>query len=417
MSSQDQSSGLTGLAELKVCWVGGTRYSNPLNPTLDSKWRAIHTLGITIFIVGFANGLRPRRFRQQARFYLLPELPTSILRYVEMFLLVPPLLLWLIFRHDVSVMVAQSPFEGVAGALAKQIARLFGKQVSLAIESHGDFEVAVFGQRQIAFAGAYRWFMKRAARYSLRHADALRAVSGSSRQQLEQWMPGTPVIQFMTWIDFEAFGTVNREQPLSQSWDLVCAAVLVPRKGQHILIEAFAQVADEFPAAKVWLLGKAENLEYATQLKAQVERLGLANRVIFVGAVAQAELAGYMGRARALVLDSTSEGLPRVVMEAMNGGLVPVASAVSGTPEVIEDGVTGYLISPEDVPALVKALQTMYRDPDIDAMGARAQAFARQFFSQAAYVDGYRRLLETALDPTPNPSPNSGREVNASLKG
>jgi glycosyltransferase involved in cell wall biosynthesis len=400
--SQDQLTGLTGL---KICWVGGTRYSNPLNPTLDAKWRAILSLGIDIFIIGFANGLHPRHFRQHAHFYLLPELPTSILRYAEMFFVVPPLLLWLIFRHNVAIIVAQSPFEGVAGALAKQIARLLGKRVSLAIESHGDFEVAVFGQRRVAFAGAYRWFMKRAARYSLRHADALRAVSGSSREQLEQWMPGTPVVQFMTWIDFEAFGTVKREQPLSQSWNLVCAAVLVPRKGQHILIEAFAQVADEFPAAKVWLVGKAENLEYAAQLKAQAEGLGLADRVVFVGAVAQAELADYMGRARALVLDSSSEGLPRVVMEAMNGGLVPIASAVSGTPEVIEDGVTGYLIPPEDVPALVKALRTMYCDQNIDAMGARAQAFARHFFSQAAYVDGYRRLLETALNPTPQPPP------------
>src|SRR5690349_3355978 len=103
LTSQDQSSELTGLAELKVCWVGGTRYSNPLNPTLDSKWRAIHALGIDIFIIGFANGLHPRRFRQYAHFYLLPELPTSILRYVEMFVFVPPLLLWLIFRRDVSV--------------------------------------------------------------------------------------------------------------------------------------------------------------------------------------------------------------------------------------------------------------------------------------------------------------------------
>ncbi|MBZ0289441.1 MAG: hypothetical protein K8I30_17605 [Anaerolineae bacterium] len=56
MSGQDQ---LTGV---KVCWVGGTRYSHPLNPTLDAKWRAIRTLDIGMFIIGFANGLCPRRF-------------------------------------------------------------------------------------------------------------------------------------------------------------------------------------------------------------------------------------------------------------------------------------------------------------------------------------------------------------------
>jgi glycosyltransferase involved in cell wall biosynthesis len=408
LSDQDH---LTGR---KVCWIGGTRYTNPLNPTLDAKWHAIQSLGITIFIVGFANGLRPRTFTQNAHFYLLPQLPTSILRYVELFFFIPPLLLWLIFRHGVTVIIAQSPFEGVAGALAKQIAGIMGRRIALAIESHADFEVAVFEQRRVTFASVYRWFMNRAARYSLRHANALRAVSGSTRQQLETWIPGTPVIQFMTWFDFDAFGTVTREQPLSQSWDLVCAAVLIPRKGQHILIDAFAQVADEFPTAKVWLVGKPENLEYAAQLQEKVKRLGLTDRVIFVGAVSQAELAQHMAKARALVLDSLSEGLPRVVVEAMNGGLIAIASRVSGTPEVIEDGVTGYLIPPDDVPALVVALRKMYLNSEIDAMGEWAQAFARQFYSRAAYVDGYRRLIEASLNV--DPVPKSG-EVQAGLKG
>jgi glycosyltransferase involved in cell wall biosynthesis len=122
--------------------------------------------------------------------------------------------------------------------------------------------------------------------------------------------------------------------------------------------------------------------------------------VDFLGALPQAELAGYMARARALVLVSSSEGLPRVIIEAMYGGLVTVGSRVSGIPDVIEDGVTGYLVPPDDMASLVEALHKVYADPDIDAMGARAQAFARQFFSPEAYIDGYRALLMRAVTPS-----------------
>ena len=402
-----------GLDGLKVCWLGGTRYTNPLNPTLDAKWRALAEMGADIHIVGFSAGMRPRHFRQHANFYLLPELPSSILRYFEMFLIAPLLLLWIIFRHGASVIVTQSPFEGAIGAFVKQVAGLSGRRVGLAVESHADFEVAVFTQRKVMLAGVMRGLMNRAARYAFRHADVLRAVSNSAREQLEAWSPGTPIVQFMTWVDVDAFGTVTREKPLSQSQNLVCAAVLIPRKGQHILLDALAQIAEEVPEAHLWLVGKAENLAYAARLREQTQRLGLDDRVTFVGAIPQQELAGYMARSRALVLDSSSEGLPRVVVEAMFSGLAVIASNVSGTPQVIGDGVTGYLIPPEDVPALVDALRKMYANPDIDGMGERAAAFVRQFFSREAYVDGYRRLIRTAMDKDRTNSHSSKNVIHA----
>jgi glycosyltransferase involved in cell wall biosynthesis len=397
---------------LKVCWIGGTRYGQPLNPTLAAKWQALAALNAELFVIGFAHGLRPRRFTQGARFYLLPELPTSVLRYVELFCLAPLLLLWLIYRRGVSVIIAQSPYEGAAAALAKQLARWLGRRVGLAVESHGDFEVAVFTQRRVRFSALYRWLMERFACYAFRHADVLRAVSDSTRAQLQAWAGDKPVVQFMAWIDLDAFGAVERSLPLSQSGGLVYAGVLIPRKGVHTLLDAFAQVADEFPQAVVWLVGKPENAAYTAGLRRQVEELGLQDRVIFVGALPQRELAGYMARARALVLVSSSEGLPRVVIEAMSGGLIVIGSRVSGIPEVVEDGVTGYLVPPGDVDALVAALRALYRNPAIDAMGERARAFARQFFSTEAYVDGYRRLIAAA-----RPAPLSAVEERKTSAG
>lgn len=404
------------LTKLKVCWLGGTRYSRPLNPTLDAKWGALAGLEVELFVIGFADGLRPRHFTQHARFYLLPQLPVPILRYAEIYFIAPFLLLWLILRHQgATVIIAQSPYEGAAGALTKQIARLLGKQVALAVESHGNFEITVFGQRRVTFTGLYRWLMARAARYTFRHTDVLRAVSDSTRNQLAAWLPDKPIEQFMTWINTELFQAVEREKPLSEARDLVYVGVLTPLKSVHILIEAFAAVLDETDGGKLFLIGNPENPDYVKELHLQVERLNLSERVIFVGALPGRELAGYLAWARALALVSSTEGLPRAIIEAMLCGLPIIASRVGGIPEIVADGETGYLVAPGDVPALAEALRMLYRNPRIDAMGEQSRRFARSFFSTEAYVDGYRRLIAAALTPSsPTPVPQGeGRKTHA----
>jgi glycosyltransferase involved in cell wall biosynthesis len=381
-----------------ICWIGGSRQQQPLDATQAKKWACVRQLGIRPVVIGFSTDARFRHFTQEAEFILLPALPSSILRYMTIFFLGTLILLWLTLRRRAGVIVTQSPFDGAMGAFVKQMARLVGQRAALVIESHGDFEVAVFTQRQIAFASLYKRVMLALAHYGLRHADTLRAVSSSTEAQLRQIAPHTPIHQFIGWTDMGTFSAVERALPPSQSHDLICPAVLIPRKSQHTLIEAFAALALEQPLAHLWLVGKAENADYANRLHTQVEKLGLSERVHFTGAISQSVLAERLGQCRALLLVSLSEGLPRVVIEAMLSGTPVIATAVSGTPDVIEDGVTGWLVPPEDVPALVKALRHLYVESAIDAIAQHAQVFARQRFSAETYAEGYRVVLTAALE-------------------
>jgi glycosyltransferase involved in cell wall biosynthesis len=390
----------TSLHDMTVCWIGGSRQTQPLDATQAKKWALIRQLGIKPVVIGFSTDVRYRHFQQEAEFFLLPALPGAILRYLTIFIGGGLLLLWLTLRRRAGVIVTQSPFDGAIGAFVKQVTRLLGRRTALVIESHGDFEVALFTQRQITFAGAYRRVMGVLARYGVRHADGLRAVSNSTEAQLQQLAPGKPIQQFIGWTDMGVFSAVERPLPPSSCADLVCPAVLIPRKAQHLLIDAFATIAPEQPAAHLWLIGKAENTDYTEQLQAQVLERGLGDRIHFTGAIPQVALAERLGQARALVLVSLMEGLPRVVVEAMLSGTPVLATAVSGTPDVIEDGVTGLLVPPNDLPALTAALRRLYADPAIDEMAARSQAFALKRFSADTYVEGYRQLLTAALAAT-----------------
>ena len=163
---------------IKVCFLGGARYSQPLDTTNEKKFRALKSLG-ELFVIGFSHDLRPRRFTEHAHFYLLPKLPLPVLRYVEMFVLGPFLALWLIFRHGIQVLVAQSPYEGFAGALAKKVAGWFGYNVALVVESHDDFEENLFMQRCIRLPRWHRFLMRRIAEFALKQADVLRSISHS----------------------------------------------------------------------------------------------------------------------------------------------------------------------------------------------------------------------------------------------
>ncbi len=379
-----------------VCWVSSARYSRPLDPTNARKWQLMAQLrGYDIRVLGFSASLRPRAFREQVGFYLLPQPPSSILRYLIFFAVTPALLLALVLRHDCRVLVAQSPFEGAIAALVKSLCRLFGKRPKLIIENHNNFEEDLFLQRKIPFIGAYRALMLSLARYAFRHADALRVISTSTSERARHYAPDLPQVRFMTWSDSEIFRAATRSIPLDEARDLVYAGVLIPRKGLHHLLAAFARLNQA--RAQLHLLGHPENADYAGGLKKQAQDLGIAKRVNFHGAVSQAELARHFASARAMVLPSLSEGLGRVVIEAMLTGTPVIGSRVGGIPDLIQDGENGYLVESGNVAALTSALEMIYA-ADVEPLGQRAREFALQFFSPQQYLAGYRQVFDLVLD-------------------
>ncbi len=382
---------------INACFLGGTRYSQPLDPTSQKKFDKLAKLG-QIVVIGFSMDAKPRRFEQYAHFYLLPYLSVPILRYLLVFGLSPIVAILCIFRHDVRILVAQSPYEGFAAACAKILVRIFGKRVALIVESHGDFEVSLFLQRRILLPAFYRFFMCQTVRFTLRHADVLRCVSDSSREQLEAWAPAKAILKFPTWTDIDLFlAASGRNERNGDEKTILYVGVLVPRKGVHFLLSAFAQVSAQMPSAKLWVIGKAEDVEYANGLRKQAERLGVDGRVSFMGTMPQRKLAEHMVEADVFILPTQSEGLPRVVFEAMAAGMPVIASAVSGIPEIIEDGKTGFLVPSGDVTALVNRLRLILQDPQqAREMGRNAREYARNFFSSETYVQNYARLFELA---------------------
>ncbi|MDP3687196.1 MAG: glycosyltransferase family 4 protein [Sulfurimicrobium sp.] len=176
--------------------------------------------------------------------------------------------------------------------------------------------------------------------------------------------------------------------------------MLIPWKGQMLIIEAAKQLLQEMPDAVFALVGGTpdECRAYEAELRKIVEQSGLKGRVVFTGHVS--DMAAVYNGLDIVVSASTSpEPLGVMVMEAMTLARPLVAPDHGGAVEVIENGRTGLLFKPGNTSDLAEKIRILYRDTDMRKdIGQSARDYALRTFSMAEHVrhveDVYKQLLK-----------------------
>lgn len=179
-------------------------------------------------------------------------------------------------------------------------------------------------------------------------------------------------------------------------WTLGAVALFRPRKGLEVLLDALAALRERRVPVRLRAVGAFETPEYETQIRAQVERLGLAEAIDWIGF--SSNVAAELDQMDLFVLPSLfGEGLPMVILEAMAAGVPIVATDVEGVPEAIRDGHDGLLVPAHDASRLAAAIER-YISGDADWQSIRQSAFDRQHahFSEQSMAKGvaevYRRV-------------------------
>lgn len=383
----------------KICFLGGARYTYPLSVTYQKKFTLLKNLG-ALFVIGFSVDWRPRFFHQSANFYLLANLPIPLLRYIQFYAIAPIILLWLVIRHKIQIVITQSPYEALAAVWVKNLVKWWGYSLSLVVESHGDFENYLFLQRQIPSAHLYKKTMQTTAHITLNQADVLRSISHAVREQLKRYAPDTPIVEFMAWTDISSFWSAGSQvtSVTSKQLTVVYVGVLIPRKGLTHLITAFAQVVGRVPASELHIIGRPENPDYFQSLKQQITEQELSAKVIFLPEMPQQELCYKVAQSTVLVLPSLSEGLGRVLIEAMAATTPVIGTTVGGIPDIIQDGLTGFLVPPGDADALAEKMIYLLENPsEVLAMGQRGREFVQSYFSPEIYYQGYQKICQLCM--------------------
>ncbi|MDA1349464.1 MAG: glycosyltransferase family 4 protein [Chloroflexi bacterium] len=148
------------------------------------------------------------------------------------------------------------------------------------------------------------------------------------------------------------------ELPLKAAIKVVYAGRLVPWKRVDKLMDAVARI----DGAGLVLIGDGPD---RTALEQHSQDTRMSQRVYFAGARTKDEMMALMAACDIFVMNSTYEGLPHVLLEAMSAGLPVIATNIGGTPEVVTDGENGILIDHNDPEALEKALRSLISNPDV----------------------------------------------------
>jgi len=148
----------------------------------------------------------------------------------------------------------------------------------------------------------------------------------------------------------------NKTNVHKKEREIISVARLIPIKGMSYLIRAMAHVKD----GSLVIIGDGPERRKLELLSRHLE---LSDRVFFTGWISdRSTISHYLKQATVFVLPSLSEGLPRVLVEAMACGLPVVATDVGGVHEAVVDGINGLLVPPRDEKALAKAIEYVFND-------------------------------------------------------
>ncbi len=291
---------------------------------------------------------------------------------------------------------------------AVPVARLAGSRVVLAsIRDSGD-----------PWTRAQRLVQKYASR--LAHCILVNAAAVRAQLRSEGYARRAIAV-IRNGVDVDRFAPRPPDETLRSALGLPPRAPLVvavsrlnPMKGIDDYLKAMAILAGRFPEARFVIVGDGGSRR---ELEEQARQLGLAERVAFTGT--KLDVAAILSQAAVSVAPSLSEGLSNVVLESMAAGVPVVATRVGGTPEILDDGVTGLLVSPGDAPALAVAIGRLLENPALaQRLGQAARARMVNGFSMDHMVrqtEGlYRALLRGERSPTMDEDILSGAPMNLS---
>jgi colanic acid/amylovoran biosynthesis glycosyltransferase len=367
----------------RVLFVSRERFRLPLDGAQKRKWDAVGAVVDHHVLAAAAPGspTRAERFRLVGRapvldgplFYLL--LPFRIARRLRE------------LRPDAALV--QGIHETVAFLLAR---RLTGAGTKAILDVQGDWHEAtrLYGSSLRRLLSPLNDAL---AAPAVRGADAVRTVS-TQTTGLVRALGVEPAAVFPSYVDAQAF-LERPPAPLPERPRAMFVGVLERYKALDTLVDAWRLAAPRVPGAVLHVVGEGSMRDRAERLvqdmPAQAE---------WSSRLSAEEVAAAMDGSWLVCLPSRSEGLPRVALEAACRGRAIVGGNRAGIPDVVEDGVNGLLVDPDDALALADALVRILADRALaERFGVAARGTGEAWgVTPADYAERVRRLIAGVLE-------------------
>jgi len=382
----------------RVLFVSRTRYDLPLERTLERKFEALQEEMDIRVVACAAEAPAP----DDERFVLVPPLRPRRLDGL-LFQAVLPLLVAReirAFRPD--AVFADGTHRTLAALAARRLAR---RRTAVVLEVHGDWRAVtrLYGSRLRRVLDPLADRLSLAA---VRGADAVRTLSPATTQLVREHGV-EPRAAFPAYVDVETF-LERPPRALPERPQALFVGVLERYKNVDGLVAAWRAAAAQLPEARLRIVGDGPLRPLVERLCAELPEQTRWDLQLDARGVAQA-----LDESSVLVLPSRSEGLPRVAIEALCRGRPVLGTPVGGVPDLIEDGVNGFLLESGGAAALAAALVRVLGTPDaLEPVAAEARLsvdpwlqsprdFARCVRELACTASGLLRQPEGALAEEP----------------
>jgi glycosyltransferase involved in cell wall biosynthesis len=372
----------------RVLFVSRERFRLPLDGAQKRKWEAVAEV-VDHSVLAAAPPGSPTR---DARFHLVGPASPRVLDGALYYLLLP----WRIarelrsFRPDAALV--QGIHETVAFLVARRIA---GSPAKVILDVQGDWHEAtrLYGSPLRRLLNPLNDAL---APVAVRGADAVRTVS-TQTTGLVTALGVQPAAVFPSYVDAEAF----LERPPAQLPErprAVFVGVLERYKAFDTLVEAWRRAAPRVPGATLHVVGEGAMRDRLQRLLAD-----LPEQTEWSPRLTSEEVSAAMDASWLVCLPSRSEGLPRVALEGACRGRAIVGGNRAGIPDVVEDGVNGLLVDPDDPGELADALVHILSDRGVaERLGAAARRTGEEWgVTPAQYAAKVAALVAGVLSGYP----------------
>ena len=313
-----------------LLFYGTTDYGLNLNNSDELKFKEL-SKNFNAFVITYGNTNVEKKHKDVLIKYL--KKPTNLLfQYLKFYFLNYKILSKFIKDKNIDIVSAKDPISALLPILIK---KLSNKEIKIVIEHHGDFLNLLLNQRRFYFKNIIKLSTKFISNFTYRNCDIIRGVEIEYTSSLSNKY-NKKFICFPAWVDYSIYKDLNIQRK-----NFLYVGNIIPRKGVMFLIENYGTFSKKYDINEDLIIaGSYPNQEYYDKCKDFIVKNKIEN-IKFIGEKKPNEISNLMNSSKLLLMASSYEGLPRVLIESGLCGLPSIATNIQGIRKPFgEDGGT-----------------------------------------------------------------------------
>jgi len=368
-----------------LLFFGTTNYGFNLTKSDQNKFKELDTkFNVYVFTLGPYEKLIDFEF---VKIKYLKKPRFLFVKYLRFYFFSILKLNKFIDENKITIVSAKDPISALNPILLKF---LFRKQIKVIVENHGDFKKQLLEQRESLFISKFIFLTEFIVKFVFKHIDVLRGVNEQNSNYFKKYNSNLRIYNFPAWIDSSIF-SIEDKGPRK---DLLFVGNIIKRKGVYFLIRSLSAYLSENQHVQLKILGKKEDQLYYKKIVDYINENNLQKSIVFLDEITHSEIAEYMNSSKILLMASTSEGLPRVLIEAGFCGLPSIATNIDGIkdPFFLKGGTLIYELHSQK--ELLQNVESLYNDEVLwKKLSKKSQELSNSISGRGSFVKNWENLI------------------------